>query len=265
MVYLIRNEIYKFFRTKKFIAFGIVIILLNFLQFAVAKSAKNTPQSDVGIHQLISMTNGSSFAINMIEGLNFVMPIILASIIISSLCDEYNNGSLKLSLLTPFSKSQVLLSKYLAGVVITLGVTLFTIAAGYTFGYILIGASPKFSFWGNNYGLMSGIMVTLRSYLISFFAYSAFLSFALLISTLTLNSSASYLIVIGSWMASMFFLSSFEKVSQYLLTSYFKFYMNFIIPTDTVYLVRGFVVLIIYLAACLYISTLVFSRRDFKI
>lgn len=200
MTGLIKNEIYKFFKQKKFYLFmGVMIAvqLVNILQY----------QAD-SREQASFLLNGQSYPLEALAESSLFIIMFLAIFIAESIAEEYKRGTFKLVLLRPVTRVQFLIAKSAGVLVCICFMVVFTTLTAYGTGFFFLGwgeqlmvqGEPLFSKGGSIYG-GEGIMLTYTAafaYILPVFGFAMLLMF---IALLSLNVG----ITIGSALALFIF------------------------------------------------------------
>ena len=211
MANLIKNEVYKLFKTKKIYVFMLIIFLYNFLP-SLEKVMGTIDETQV-------LINGQTTAFYM---LNFMITNILPIFIIVAIADmitgEYVDGTLKLPLLHPVSRTKLLTAKVLALALVLLFILMFSMLLSYAMGTAIFGWGQHFSYQEPNqaiqdavvYTAQEGIIVTLTSYLLSLFPLIAF-GMIIMFLAFFFNSSG---VTAGISIGFLIFLSIFGEVVE---------------------------------------------------
>ena len=189
---VVKNEFIKLIHQKKFIILFVVILSLCIL----AAYGYSDMRNDVLKHTAKSEDYDNSFKA-LITNLNYIrfsilfsgdfiykplLPIYLifiAIIFTSVLSEDYLEGTMKFSLVSPITKSQLILGKLLFMLVISSIVALFNLAISLIIGYITFGGA----------NLISGELLKVISiYILSIAPVMAFGTIVLLISLIVKNT-----------------------------------------------------------------------------
>lgn len=126
MFTLIQIELYKIFRRPRtYIAFGAIAALILIIQFGLkvdGKSYSDFLMKDVGGSMVIdgNIINGYLICYIMLQLLLVHVPLLVALIAADMISGEANMGTLRLLLSKPFSRTELLLAKFLAATVYTI-------------------------------------------------------------------------------------------------------------------------------------------------
>jgi ABC-2 type transport system permease protein len=126
MLTLIQIELYKIFRRPRtYIAFGAIAALILIIQFGLkvdGKSYSDFLMKDVGGSMVIdgNIINGYLICYIMLQLLLVHVPLLVALIAADMISGEANMGTLRLLLSKPYSRTELLLAKFLASTVYTI-------------------------------------------------------------------------------------------------------------------------------------------------
>jgi len=141
---LVKNECYKVFRRGKFALFlGAVPALQIITVFQVLTRSPDQNAAEL---------NGQSFPLHMIGSQPLIMALFIAVIAADLMAEEYRSGTLKLALLRPVGRSQVMAAKAVALVAAVIALAGFSVMAAYATGTLAFG-------WGDRL-LADGVPVT---------------------------------------------------------------------------------------------------------
>lgn len=210
---------------------------------------------------------------NLLELANMIMLVTIFTVIVAadSIAGEYSTGTIKLLLVRPHSRGKVLLSKYIASLLFSLGMLVFLFVLGYVTNGILCGfegTSLPYVYMSAD-GVVhqqSTLLHVLSTYGLSSVTLLMTVTLAFTISTVFRSSSLS----IGLSMAIMFLSDTFiNALSQYSWIKYYLFanthLMNYVEGTPLradMTLSFSITVLAVYFVVLNLLSWTVFSRRD---
>jgi len=126
MLTLIQIELYKIFRRPRtYIAFGAIAALILIIQFGLkldGKSYSDFLMKDIGGSMVIdgNIINGYLLCYIMLQLLLVHVPLLVALIAADMISGEANMGTLRLLLSKPYSRTELLLAKFLAATVYTI-------------------------------------------------------------------------------------------------------------------------------------------------
>ena len=126
MFTLIQIELYKIFRRPRtYIAFGAIAALILIIQFGLkvdGKSYSDFLMKDIGGSMVIdgNIINGYLICYIMLQLLLVHVPLLVALIAADMISGEDNMGTLRLLLSKPYSRTELLLAKFLAATIYTM-------------------------------------------------------------------------------------------------------------------------------------------------
>ena len=126
MFSLVQVELYKIFkRPRTYIAFGAVAALIGIIQFGLKLDGKS--YLDFMLNDLSSsleidgkILNGYLVCYVMLQLLLVHVPLLIALIAADMISGEANMGTLRLLLIKPYSRTTLLLAKFIAAIIYTL-------------------------------------------------------------------------------------------------------------------------------------------------
>ncbi|KUO50839.1 MAG: hypothetical protein APF76_01270 [Desulfitibacter sp. BRH_c19] len=263
MFNLIKNEIYKIFKTKKIYVFMLVIFIYNFLP-VLEQVTGAIEEADVVI-------NGQNIAFYM---LNFMITNIMPIFIIVSISDmitgEYVNGTLILPLTHSVSRIKLLTAKIIALFIPLAILLLFSLVLSYALGTAIFGWGDQFIFQEVDqplqsavvYSTQEGIIVTFASYMLSIFPL---LAFGMMIMLLALHFNSSG-VTVGISIGLLIFLSilgsAVERLMPYLITNGFSLFKILYISRDMGEFIATSIVTAVYAIAFFLASVYIFNKKD---
>ena len=256
MVSLIKNELIKSFSKKKFYVFMIIVILLELLPWL---------QSLLG--ELHMVVNGQNLSVIMLSGVaGSIIPLFIILSLADMITDEYSSGTLKLSLIHPVTRTQLLIAKIFSLVIIITVLLVFAIATGYIVGTFIFGWGDAFVFQGNDYSTFEGILITLGIYAASILPLTIFILLLTLLSLQFTSSGITVGVGIGLMVTMDMFGQVFSSLRPYLLTTYFqKFPMIIISGNYGGDLAAALLILLVYGITSYSISIYQFNKRDITV
>ena len=126
MLTLIQIELFKIFRRPRtYIAFGAIAALILIIQFGLkvdGKSYSDFLMKDIGGSMVIdgNIINGYLICYIMLQLLLVHVPLLVALIAADMISGEANMGTLRLLLSKPYSRTELLIAKFLAATVYTI-------------------------------------------------------------------------------------------------------------------------------------------------
>lgn len=232
MIILIKNEIYKLLKSKRYYAFvGIIMILI--ILFAVATNSVFNLNSSSG--NTIDFIKPHDFPKEILGIMaDFLLPIFVTLIITFFISDEFVSGTFKLPLLHGFKKWEVIMAKAITTIIVTFFILVITILFSYLVSYI---------FWGNKVFNHKVVVQTIKCYLSPMIAIIALIFTVITISILLRNSGiiigvVGAILVIGSILGNLI-----PEANKYLLTYYLK---AFVMELDKIDMFFAIIICAIY-------------------
>lgn len=232
------------------------------------------------IAAIIAVATGNGDAgiwdVSLIESmiLFFLITVYAAVIAAESVAAEFTWGTVKLLLIRPWSRSSILLAKFLAVLLFTLlltvmaGVAVFATNAA-VFGYT---ASEPFQPYSDYGGAMSAIAIYLQYYLFQFIALVVIISLAFMISSAFRSSALAIaislvLLFVGSIFTQVLAMINKPWVDYVLflhldLTPYINGGKYTLMPNSAITLGFSLAVLAAYFIVFTAVSWIVFNKRD---
>lgn len=261
MYKLVQNEFYKFFAGKKIYMFMVITVIMalvmGFGVLIVQKSGQNVPELD--------QITGNSFPLSFLDMLaNFFFPLFVIVMIADSITVELTEGTLKLTLLHPVTRRQLLNAKMITILILLVLYVVYSLIIGYIIGIPFFGWTESFDYKGYVLTAGDGLLTTIGSYLVLILPTFGFGLLTFLLALQITSTSSAIISALGL----LFFLritaAAITPIARFLVTSYFEMY-NFLLPTvNWAHMVYGFVVigitgLIGYLA-----TWYIFERKDLQ-
>ncbi|HHV08680.1 MAG TPA: ABC transporter permease subunit [Clostridiales bacterium] len=254
MIKLLKNELYKLFRTKKLYVFAAIILavlMLNLYNYQ--------PGSESTIW---TFTHGQSAPLVLINILSQFMVIFIPIFIGDSIANEYRQGTLKLSLLRSITRSQLMKAKIASLFVFISIMVLFFIIASYVIGTYFLGWGNGTEYAGQLYTPIEGVLLTLGANALLILPYMAYGMFVISIAVLSSNMS---LAVISSLviMTIGLNLNVFESIALYSLAYHIVyFHESFVHTLDWQLALQSTGIIAIYLTVFSVLSFCKFKKKE---
>ena len=260
MYSIVQNELIKLFARKKVYVFMAILFIITLVSgLAVYIMSSHLPLAKPGQDSL-SMS-AQAFPLTILDAMGNTIAIFLIILVADMLTEEYIAGTLKLPLMRPVTRGQLLAGKVLALFLVTVLLHVFVLVTSYIVGTILLGWSGSFIYAQATIPPLNGILMTIGSYFLAIFPVFAFGMIALLFSIL-LTSSGS---VIGIAIGALFSQSIISQVSKqyrpYMILNYFKLYTP-IFTKDWAFFLQGIVVTLVYGVVFYLMSYYLLKRKD---
>jgi len=284
MYNLVKNELFKIFKQKKLYICGVMILVVLAISIASAIMTQSASSGSgnllVGSESadLSSQVTGQNFPISMISSISTVLVIYIVILLGDIMADEYKNGTLKLTLLGPVSRSKVVMAKAIALFLSISTLIVFTLITSYIAGSIFFDWGSGFNvisyqttyageMTAANFALsaVSGILVTAGAFLLTILPYFSFGMIVYFLSTLISNMGAVIGASLGTWISMSLVGMVFPKITPYLITSYFNFYNEFLRSSkdfDMRSIATGSLVIVLTGALFLGLSIFTIRKKD---
>lgn len=260
MLKTVKFELIKLFTSKKFYVIGAVLVGASiFMGFAI-KAMNNMNQISEKI-----FINAQNYPLFVLEQfINDLLPIMLIILLGGLISDEYRDGTLKLILLRPVKRMEVLAAKITVIVVATMTYLATAMISGYAAGLVIFG-------WGHEFFLprteiafsaAEGILKTVLAYGMTLLPLVTFLLIILLLSIVISNSSMVLGAGIGIFFLCQIILTVFAQAKPYFINHYFLMGRVFVqSPQDFDWWRLG-IVLIAYIGIFGGASITLFNKKD---
>ena len=254
MIGLLKNEIYKIFKMKKlyiFVAINLAIIFLNLYNYV--PGSQNT---------VWTFSYGQSAPIILADIFSQLMIIFIPIIVADSLAHDYRQGTLKLSLIRPISRTQLLVSKIASLFIFIFIMMIIHIITSYAAGTFFLGWGNGTEYAGQMYASSKGILITIIAYSLLMVPYMVYGLLAALFAVFLNNMSLTILISLVL-MIVLSNLSVFEAITPYSLGYQIAFFYEIFIPHFN--RTTGFISITV-MAVCLCVFTaitfLIFRKKE---
>lgn len=255
MMPLIRNELYKLFRMKKlyiFAAVMVVVLVLNLYNYE--------PGEDPMV--IWTFMYGQSVPLNTLDFLTQFMVIFIPILAGDSVTQEYRRGHMKLSLLRPVLRSELLLAKLAALLVFIIVMALFYTAASYAIGSYYLGWGDGTEYAGRIVSAAEGVRLTLSAVALLTVPYMAYGLFAAAIAVLSRNMSFTIICTLVIITIALN-LNIIEAIAPYSLAYQMVFYHEaFIASFDKSLALQRTGVIALYAAVFAALSFAVFRKKE---
>lgn len=256
---LIHNELIKIFARKKIYVFMVIILFFNGIFGVSSLMAKRNMPAQIA-NDVVNF-NGQVFPVTSLDGLSTILAIFLIILIADMLTEEYIGGTLKLPLLRPVTRGQLLAGKTLALFLVTVLLFLFTMLSGYLIGILSLGWGNKFVMAHTTLSSLKGILTTLMVYGLTLLPIFAF-GVAVLALSLFLTSSGSVIgLAIGMLFAGSIISQVSRTLSPFIITTYFKPYHD-LINGNWAAINAGLLAFVVYTAVFYLASHWYFTRKN---
>ncbi|MBK6354705.1 MAG: ABC transporter permease subunit [Saprospiraceae bacterium] len=276
MFTLIRTELYKIARRpRSYIGFAAILLIVAIIEFALYIDGAS--YIDFIFQQLEGflsiegkVLNGYLVCFIILQTLIIQMPLLVALITGDLISGEAANGTLRLLLTRPVSRSELVFAKFTAGSFYVLILLLLLGVLSLGGSLLLFGEGDLIILKSETINVLKASDVLWRFYgafVIAFLSLSVVSSFSLMLSCFTDNSIGPIIItmaviviftIIGS-----FDLPLFDYIKPFLFTSYMIVWRNmFDQPIDWGLMGTSIAILVFHIILFLSISLYYFNQKD---
>lgn len=252
---LIKNELFKIFKSKRiyiFIAILVILALIPCVGNLIFNKGNYGPEASGQMlpYSLLTMY------------LEIILPMFITVLISDMYTEEYSGGTLKLQMIHPISRGKLLFSKVIALAIAILTLLIFAMLAGYLLGTVFFGWGEIFHVNEVSYSSGNAILLTLGSYILSLIPLLSFGMVILLICMQFNSGGAAVGTSIGVFLILTYINLLIEAAKPYMITHYFDIHTLLIKTFDLTTTLTYFGVLAIYGVISYMISHLLFRNKD---
>lgn len=272
---LINIELYKIFKKwRTFIGFIAIAILVSIIQISlkiegmnfINQQTQNLQQNFILIGNLL---NGYLIAYIVLQSLFIHIPFLITLVGGDLLAGEATSGTYRMLLTRPISRDEIILAKFISGIIYTITLIFFLIVLSLGLSLLLFG---------------SGELIVMRNKIIIFpvsdiiwrfaltYAY-AILSMCVVISLSFLFSSlvenaigpiiSTMTVIIIFIILSNIDINLFQNIRPYLFTTYLPYWRFFFDdPIDFYELLKGILILSGHIILFFFLTLFIFKRKD---
>lgn len=278
MKQLIQQELFKIFRRPRtYISFGIIAAVTLIIEAALYADGKTfvdfamasiTEQFDIQGN----IINGYLVTYIILQSLIVNIPLLVALVAGDTIAGEANIGTLRLLLSRPVTRTQLVMSKFIASIVYTLMLLIWLALISLGLSLLIFGS-------GDLINMKSDAMVMLLKddvpwrYAAAFgFAALAMTSVAALSVLLSVFAENSIGPIVSTMGIILFFtiitnlgMPSFEGIKPYLMTTHMIAWKGFFSdPVPYQAILHSALVLVIYIVVFILVTIFIFNRKDIK-
>lgn len=276
MIRLLTVELFKIFsKPRSYIGFAAITAIVLLIEIALYVDGKTyisfiLQSLEQSFTVQGNLLNGYLVCFIILQTLIVQMPLLVALVTGDSISGEAASGTLRLMLTRPFSRHQLLMSKWIAGGVYTLALLV-------CLGLLALGGGLLLFGEGDLIVLKSDSLVILRSndvlwrYLLAlslaFLSLLTVATFALMLSCFTDNSIgpivAAMAVIILFTIIGTLDVPLFDKIKPFLFTTHMIIWRNlFENPIDKLQIAISVSVLVFHIVCFLGISLWHFGKKD---
>jgi ABC-2 type transport system permease protein len=254
MLQLIKNELFKLIRLKKIYLFMGVLLtvqITGILQYKIT-------QAESPLHFI----NGQSFPLVFLNTLPQLMILFLIIFLSDIIVGECKNGTLKLVLLRPVSRLEILHAKIVSLLIFIATLTGFAILSSYVVGAFTLGWGDHTILSNTTYKTEEGIFLTLQASLLSIVPQLGFGMFVMLLALLSTNTGITAGISLGL-LAIYPFIEGIEQINEYfIINQMYNFHLHSIGNITSTATITGFISCLTYIVMFYIGSTIIIKRKN---
>lgn len=276
MFALISIEFYKVFKKWRtyigIIAIGVLVPLIHVAMLIEGSRTlnfmtQNIQQSFVFVGNLL---NGYFVSYIILSSLAVHIPFLIALVAGDLLAGEATQGTYRLLVTRPISRTQIIVSKFITGIIYTNLLIVWLAIMSLVLGVILFGTGELIVFRGDTIVIFKQTDVLWRFMLGYGFAalgMSVVASLAFFFSSLVENAIGPIIstmaVIIVFLVMSALQIDFFEDLRPFLFTNYImNWRLFFDDPLDTEEIIRSMVVLSVHIAVFFTAALVIFKRKD---
>lgn len=255
----LRNELYKNFRSKKlYVIFSIIVLFQFIMAFGINNIANETGMS--GYLDLINLWSFPfQFISQTLSNLFLIMVIVLIS---GAFSDENNDGTLKLSLIRPITRTEFLFSKIISSIIITAFLLFVSFLTSLLFARIFFSSEGSFFYDMNTVlTIRDGMMRTILYYLFALYPLTGYAMIVLFLSNLFKKTSLTITASLGLLLISDIFTTFFDKAEKFIINSHF-YIINYIFKEVDKDFYSSFFIILAYILIFGAFNLIYFLRKD---
>lgn len=276
MITLISIELYKVFKKWRtyigFIAIGVLVPLIHIAMLIEGSRTlnfmtQNIQQSFVFVGNLL---NGYFVSYITLSSLAVHIPFLITLVAGDLLAGEATQGTYRLLVTRPISRTQIIISKFITGIIYTNLLLVWLAIMSLGLGMILFGTGELIVFRGDTIVIFKQTDVLWRFMLGYGFAalgMSVVASLAFFFSSLVENAIGPIIttmaVIIVFLVMSALQIDFFENLRPYLFTNYImNWRLFFDDPLDTEEIIRSIAVLSGHIVVFFFAALVIFRRKD---
>ncbi|MBB3128676.1 ABC-type transport system involved in multi-copper enzyme maturation permease subunit [Paenibacillus rhizosphaerae] len=254
---LLQNELYKLFKTKKLYIFLLILVVMRIMAVYLYKAGTE-------FQTVIEVANAQSLPIAMkydaVQFLVIFMGIYIADI----LTDEFKTGTVKLTLLRPIGRAQLLNSKFAAMAAFAVLLNLFLVLATYIVGLFAFGWGDSTVYHGVTYSVGDGLLLTAKVYAASFLPIIAFGMICIFVAAASKNmvtvvAVTFILFIVGEFLSALSVIPSVIRTC--LIVNQLFFFSDYFVKNNHHFEITLSVVVNLSYITVFYLLTLVVFRK----
>jgi len=272
---LVSTELYKIFRKgRSYIGFGAIAFIVIVIQIALYVDGES--YLELGTQNLKesftfqgNLLNGYLSVFIILSSLWVHIPFLIALVAGDLIAGEASTGTLRILLIRPISRTQIVLAKFLAILIYVLSVVLFMAVLSIGSGLLIFGEGDLFVMKDMLYIFESSdsLWRIMASFIFSFLSMSMVASLAFMLSSLVDSSLGPIImtmsIIIVFMIASSIDLSIFRAVKPFMFTTYMGAWREFFSdPVNWAKIYKASIALMVHIFIFLGFTIWHFNRKD---
>lgn len=274
-LHLIQTELYKIFRKgRSYIGFGAIAFIVIVIQIALYVDGES--YLELGTQSLKesftfqgNLLNGYLSVFIILSSLWVHIPFLIALVAGDLIAGEAAAGTLRILLIRPISRTQIVAAKFVAILIYVLAIVLFMAVISIGTGLLIFGEGDLFVMKDMLYIFESSdsLWRILASFAFSFLSMSMVASLAFMLSALVDSSLGPIImtmsIIIVFMIVSSIDLSIFRAVKPYMFTTYMGAWREFFSdPVDWQKVYQAITALTAHILIFLGFTTWYFKKKD---
>jgi len=272
---LVSTELYKIFRKgRSYIGFGAIAFIVIVIQIALYVDGES--YLELGTQNLKesftfqgNLLNGYLSVFIILSSLWVHIPFLIALVAGDLIAGEASTGTLRILLIRPISRTQIVLAKFLAILIYVLSVVLFMAVLSIGSGLLIFGEGDLFVMKDMLYIFESSdsLWRIMASFIFSFLSMSMVASLAFMLSSLVDSSLGPIImtmsIIIVFMIVSSIDLSIFRAVKPFMFTTYMGAWREFFSdPVNWAKIYKASIALMVHIFIFLGFTIWHFNRKD---
>ncbi|NLZ38156.1 MAG: ABC transporter permease subunit [Firmicutes bacterium] len=210
MIGLIKNEWLKLLNNKKFYWFLLLLLIIYLFPVLMTLVVR------------MNTLNGQVYPLTVFGVItSFVMPLFLIVLIAEIVTEDYLSGNLSHTIIQPVTRWQIITAKVLFVFLLLITLMLFCLLLGYGIGCFIFGWGTDFMLRGASYTSLTGVKLTIISYLSASLPLLAFGLFVTFIAVIVQSGAAAVGISAGILFFSIM-LELLTEIGPFLINNYFN-------------------------------------------
>lgn len=276
MLYLLKTELYKIFRKPRsyigFVAITAIVLLIEMAMYIDGKMYMMffLQQMDASFQIEGNMLSGNMVCYLILQTLIIQMPLLVALVTGDLVSGESASGTIRFLLTRPFSRTQILSAKFIAGSVYVTALVLWLGLLAWGGGLLVFGDGDLIVLKSDQIIILRAgdtIWRFLAAFGIALLSLCVVAAFSLMLSCFTDNSIgpivASMAVIILFTIIGTMDLPLFDYIKPFLFTTHMIIWRNmFDNPLDWELINNSLLILVFYIVLFLGIAIYYFNRKD---